>query len=101
MKRIERAIAAAAAQAGFGTATKVRLDARGSLALDYRNGESILTCSFDKHAASLSAEMMVDDQVTTIVNVPLDAPRNQVQLLEKIQAFTSAVSVYLTDFAKP
>jgi len=100
MKRIEQSLAAAVAQAGFGTPTKTRLATPGSLALDYRKGQSILTCWFDKHTATLSAEMLIDDQVISIVRVPLDAPRDQAQLLEKLQEFTSIVSKCLMDFTE-
>lgn len=100
MKRIAQALATSAAQAGFGTPKKSRLATWGSWALDYSKDGSILTCSFDRQVATLSAEMMVDDQVTIIAKMPLEAPRNQVQLLEKIQEFASAVSAYLMDFAK-
>lgn len=100
MKRVEQSLAASASHVGFGAPTTYRLASRGSEALDYRNGESILTCWFDQHTATLSAEMLTDDQIVSIVRVPLDGPSNQVQLLEKMQEFTSTVSAYLLDFSK-
>lgn len=99
MKRIERSLATAAVQAGFGTPMKTRLGTPGSLALDYRNAQSILTCSFDKHTAMLSAEMLTNDQVISIVRVPLDGPGNQAQLLEKMQEFIAGVEAYLRGIA--
>lgn len=100
LKRVEKAIAAAAETAGFGRPSRLRMGGPCAQAIEYSKSDSILACAVDHRRMTLTAEMIQGDQVITITRVPLSSYDGQLELLAKIQEFSAAIIGFLTDDTK-
>jgi len=100
IKYVQSAIAPAIAEAGFVFVSKTKLPVRGSVALDYSRDDLALTCWYDRPIATLRAETMdTSANCTEVARVALNAPRTGLQIVERISAFSAALTQYLSSIS--
>ena len=96
MKRVQAGIAAAIAETGFEFVSKSQLPTRGAIALDYARDDLVLTCWYHRNSATLIAETMDrSTQCTEIARVAFNAPRSGLQMVDRIEEFSAAVTRHL------
>ncbi|MCA9038292.1 MAG: zinc-ribbon domain-containing protein [Planctomycetaceae bacterium] len=96
MKRVQTGIAAVIAETGFKFVSKSHPPTKGTITLDYERDDLLLTCWYHRNSATLIAETMDRcAQCSEMVRVAFNAPQSGLQVVDRIEEFSAAVTRHL------